>query len=107
MPPFAKNVPRWTVLACALAFFALVSPETLGRGPDLCLLRHIFHLSACPACGTTRALAAIFHGDLRQALAFNANVLVTAPLLLGLLLDDLRRAVGKPVKSRRVKELKS
>ena len=87
---------------------ALLSPETLGRGPDLCLWRHLFHLSACPACGSTRALAAFFHGNLRQALAFNRNVLVTAPLLVGMLLDDLRRAVGrtveKPKSQRRRKE---
>lgn len=107
MPPFAKNVPRWAVLTCALAFFALVSPETLARGPDLCLWRHIFHLSACPACGSTRALAALFHGNLRQALAFNGNVLVTAPILVGLLMDDLRKAVGRTVEESKRESVKT
>jgi hypothetical protein len=82
---------RLLVLPLTLAILAAVSPETLTRGPDLCLWRHLFHLSACPACGSTRALAAFFHGHLGQALAFNRNVVVTAPLLVGLLLDDLHR----------------
>jgi len=96
MPSFAKGIPRWAVLAGALGVFALVSPETLAHGPDLCLWRHLFHLSACPACGSTRALAAFFHGHFGQALAFNRNIVVTAPLLVGLLLDDLRKAANCP-----------
>jgi hypothetical protein len=92
-PIFAKGMPRWAVLAGVLALLCLVPPEIFARGPDLCLWRHLFHLSACPACGSTRALAAFFHGNFAQALAFNRNVVVTAPLLVALLLDDLRRVV--------------
>jgi len=76
------------VLGAALLGFLLVPPEALGRGPDLCLWRHLFHLTACPACGSTRALAAFFHGHLRQALAYNRNVAVTAPVFVGLLARD-------------------
>ncbi len=81
--------PRPLILCVAVAAFCLVSPGTLGRGPDLCVWRHLFHLAACPACGSTRALAAFFHGRLAEALAFNRNVLATAPLLLSLLALDL------------------
>lgn len=91
MPIFAERVPRWLVLLGALAAFCLLPPETLARGPDLCLWRHLFHLSACPACGSTRALAAFFHGQFAQALAFNRNVVVTGPLLLALLAQDVWR----------------
>ena len=80
--------PRLFALALALAGFCLVPPETLARGPDLCLWKHLFHLAACPACGSTRALAAFFHGRFAAAYAFNRNVIVTAPLLLGLLARD-------------------
>ena len=88
MPTFSKRIPRWGVLLAAVVGFCLVSPEMLGRGPDLCLWRHLFHLSACPACGSTRALSAFFHGQFAQALAFNRNVIVTGPLLVVLLVKD-------------------
>jgi hypothetical protein len=90
---FATRIPRLFALALALAGFCLVSPETLARGPDLCLWKHLFHLAACPACGSTRALAAFFHGQFAAAFAFNRNVVVTAPLLLGLLVRDAKRLV--------------
>jgi hypothetical protein len=88
MEDFSKGIARWMVLSLALVIFVAVPPEILARGPDLCLWKHLFHLTACPACGSTRALAAFFHGNLAQALAYNRNVLVTGPLLIALLLRD-------------------
>lgn len=85
MAIFAKGIPRGVVLSVALVVFVLVPPEMLTHGPDICLWKHLFRLAACPACGSTRALAAFFHGRLWDALAFNRNVIVTAPCLLGLL----------------------
>jgi hypothetical protein len=100
MPIFSSRLPRLAVLALAVAVFCLLSPESLARGPDLCLWRNLFHLSACPACGTTRALAAFFHGQFAEALAFNRNVVGTAPTLLVLLFLDayraLRSALSRP-----------
>ena len=90
---FARGMPRWIVLLAALLAFCLVPPETWARAPNLCLWRHLFQVAACPACGTTRALAAFFHGQFARALAFNRNVVVTAPGLLALLgLDGVRLA---------------
>ena len=86
---FSKSVPRWVVLAFALVAFSVVPPETWTGGPNLCLWRHLFHISACPACGTTRALAFFSHGNFAQALAYNRNVLVTAPSLITLLSLDI------------------
>jgi len=83
------------VLLPAVAFFCLVPPEMLASGPALCLWRRLLHLAACPACGSTRALAAFFHGRFRDALAFNHNVLVTAPLLLGMLAVDLFTSIRR------------
>ncbi len=88
-PQFAQGIPRWAVLLAAVAAFCAIPPEVLARGPDVCLWRHLFHLAQCPACGSTRALAAFFHGRFAEALAFNRNVLVTAPLLVSLLALDL------------------
>lgn len=87
---FAQGIPRVALLVGALLGLCLVPPELLARGPDLCLWRHLFHIAACPACGTTRALAAFFHGHFHQALAYNRNVLVTAPCLVTLLVQDLK-----------------
>jgi hypothetical protein len=89
MPIFAKGIPRWPVLLVVLGAFVLLPPERLAQGPDLCLWRHLFHLAACPACGSMRALAAFFHGRFAAALAFNRNVVVTAPVLLALIAQDL------------------
>jgi len=95
LPLFAKGIPRWLVLTVALAVFCLVPPETLARGPALCLWKHLFHLAACPACGSTRALAAFFHGRFAEAVAFNLNVLIAGPGLLVLLALDTLRALRK------------
>jgi hypothetical protein len=92
-----KGMPRWLVLSLALAFFVLVPPEVLGRGPDICVWKHLFRLTACPACGSARALAAFFHGNLLQALAYNRNVLATGPLLLLLLTQDAVRLLRRLV----------
>ena len=77
------------VLSLALVVFTALPPEVLARGPDICLWKHFFGLAACPACGSTRALAAFFHGHLAQALAFNRNVMVTGPMLICLLAHDV------------------
>jgi len=97
MPGFCKGIARWMVLSLALGVFLAVPPEMLARGPDICLWKHLFHLAACPACGSTRALAAFFHGRLSQALAYNRNVMVTGPLLLVLWAQDAARLLGKLV----------
>ncbi len=106
MPQFSQGIPRWAVLLVAVAAFCALPPEVLARGPDVCLWRHLFHLTACPACGSTRALAAFFHGRFAEALAFNRNVLATAPLLVSLLGLDLyhlaRRFVAGAMPSSRL-----
>ena len=95
MPSFAKGLPRVFILSAAIAGFCLVPPEMLAKGPNLCLWRHLFHIAACPGCGSTRALAAFFHGHPREALAYNRNVIVTAPAFLGLLVHDALMALRR------------
>ena len=92
---FSKGIARWMVLSLAMALFVAVPPEVLAQGPDICLWKHLFHLTACPACGSTRALAAFFHGNVTQALAYNRNVVVTGPLFLLLWGQDAARLLGK------------
>ena len=98
MALFSRGVPRLLALSVVLTAFCVVPPEALSRGPDLCLWRRLFHLASCPACGSTRSLAAFFHLRFGAALAYNRNVLVTAPLLIALAVRDafsvIRRMVG-------------
>jgi hypothetical protein len=89
MSGFAKGIPRLAVTLSAVVGFCLIPPELLERGPHLCLWCHLFHLATCPSCGSTRALAAFFHGDLHRALAYNRNVAVTAPAFLAMLARDI------------------
>jgi hypothetical protein len=89
MPGFAKGIPRLAIVSCAVLGFCLIPPELLDRTPNLCLWRHLFHLAACPSCGSTRALAAFFHGNLDRALAYNRNVVITAPTFICMLARDI------------------
>ena len=95
MALFSRGVPRLLAIAIVVAGFCLLPPEALSRGPDLCLWRRLFHLAACPACGSVRALAAFFHGRLGEALAYNRNVLVTAPGLIVLAVKDAFTLISK------------
>ena len=95
MPVFCKGIPRWLVLYAIAGMLLLLPPDLLAQGPVLCLWRKFFHLAVCPACGTTRALCTFFHGYFPQAVAFNANVLVTAPVMLALLVVDTGRLFRK------------
>lgn len=95
MPIFCARIPRLLPVTLAATVFCLISPENFARGPNICLWCHLFHLPACPACGTLRALAACFHGRFSAALAFNHNVVITAPMLAVWLLADTRRGLRK------------
>ena len=95
------------VLSLALAILVAVPPEALSRGPDICVWKHLFHLTACPGCGSTRALAAFFHGHVVQALGYNRNVIVTGPVLLTLWLKDATRLVAGKLLIMRAQELKA
>jgi Protein of unknown function (DUF2752) len=89
MALFSYGMPRWLILLFALAAFCAVSPGLVAHGPNLCIWSGIFHLAACPACGSTRALVAFFHGQFASAIAFNRNVVITAPGLVILLALDI------------------
>jgi hypothetical protein len=93
MALFSRGVLRRLALSIMVAGFCVLPPEAVARGPDLCLWRRLLHLANCPACGSTRALAAFFHGRLGDALAYNRNVLVTAPLLVMLAARDVFRLI--------------
>lgn len=90
----SRPEPLWQAALLLAAVFALVAvpPSFVERLPSVCLNRHIFGF--CPACGSLRALVCLFHGAVGRALDYNANCLLTGPILVLLLLASLRRAVA-------------
>jgi hypothetical protein len=78
------------LLLAVVVTLSVVPPAFAERLPSVCLNHRLF--GWCPGCGSLRALVRFFHGDVAGAARFNLNVLVTAPLLVLLLLDGLRRA---------------
>ena len=87
MRTFSHDVVRAALVLQALAAFCLIPLDIWMRAPDLCLWRRLFHLAACPACGSTRALVSFFHGEWSAAWKYNANVVITAPALLALVVS--------------------
>jgi hypothetical protein len=76
----AANITRAAapiiVLGVALSFLLLFPPTQYAFYPQ-CPIYSSFHL-LCPGCGTTRALAALLRGHLREA--FHLNPLTTTML---------------------------
>ncbi len=89
----ATPASRLLLIAAACAALAIVPPATLDRLPRFCLWQRLF--GYCPACGTTRALSALLHGDPARAVAYNANVIVVAPLLAGIAAHDIYRLCSR------------
>jgi Protein of unknown function (DUF2752) len=66
-------------LLAAAAAVLLRFPPTHSAFYPQCPIYTAFHL-ACPGCGGTRALAALLHGRLMEALHFNALVTLVLPI---------------------------
>jgi hypothetical protein len=47
----------------------------------------------CPGCGATRALAALLHGHLLDAVRLNALFVLLLPFAIGVAFDCYRRAI--------------
>ncbi len=71
-----------TILALLLIPIAGLSvpTEVFERGPEVCLFRLVAGIE-CWGCGMTRAISAVLHGELRQALTFNWRVAIVFPML--------------------------
>ncbi len=75
-------------LTAALSFIALAAlvlyrfPPAASSFYPICPVHEYLHL-ACPGCGTTRALAALLHGHLAEALHLNPlAILLVLPLVV-------------------------
>jgi hypothetical protein len=72
----------------APAAFLLATISILLRFPPAhysfypqCPIHHYLHI-LCPGCGTTRALAALLHGNFAEALRYNALTTLLMPVAL-------------------------
>lgn len=117
-PPFTKNrltallfdclslgspVGRLIVCLLGMGVLTFVDIGSLGL-PDFCLWEKL--VGYCPADGTMRALNALLKGKLLLAIEYNKNVLLTTPIITGIVLSDLieiyrRITGGQKIKSER------
>jgi hypothetical protein len=88
---------RWLangLLACALLLCAalLLYPPARSSFYPECPIRQYLHFE-CPGCGATRALAALLHGRLMEALRLNALFVLLLPFALAGAIESYRGAI--------------
>ena len=80
----AANISRAAaplILISLTASILLLFPPTRYSFYPQCPVYSSLHL-LCPGCGTTRALAALLRGHLREALRLNALTTLTLPIAI-------------------------
>jgi hypothetical protein len=96
--PGARRAGPWLGLAAAavgVLTVALIDPNRPGRYPTCPFLAVTGHY--CPGCGALRAVHALAHGDLGEALARNPLLVLAVPLVAGIWVAWARRSVtGRP-----------
>lgn len=65
---------------CAAAAVLWLIADQMPLLPTICPVRRLTGLY-CPGCGSTRAAAAVLHGDLLAALDYNPLAMAFAPIL--------------------------
>jgi hypothetical protein len=77
-------VTKMRAVACASLAGAVVlyrfPPERYNFYPQCPVFQYLH--AYCPGCGATRALAALLHGRIAEALHYNALVVSLVPILL-------------------------
>ena len=86
---FANTLLAAAVLLCAAL---LLYPPTRYSIYPLCPIHQYFGI-LCPGCGATRALAALLHGHLTEALHLNPLFVLLLPVALFLAMKSYHRAV--------------
>jgi hypothetical protein len=85
---FALIVTSVTAILSALYFF----PPSVFHFYPACPFFSLLHI-ACPGCGGTRAMSALVHGKLLQAVQFNALLILVLPIMLGYAIETYRRSL--------------
>jgi hypothetical protein len=83
----------FALLLCAAL---LIYPPTRTGFYPTCPIHQFLGID-CPGCGATRALAALLHGRLAEALRLNALFVLLLPAALTGALESYRRAIRRGV----------
>jgi len=84
-PSRIANILRAAAPPAVIAFAAtvlLLFPPAQNSFYPQCPIHEYLHLQ-CPGCGATRALAALLHGHLAEAMHFNALITLLLPIAAG------------------------
>jgi len=76
----------WGALALGTTL-AIVGPDRLARGPQICLISALIR-RPCLGCGMTRAASALLRGDVRRAIRTNPRIVIVAIISSAILLSD-------------------
>lgn len=85
------------LLSAAFVLLIVIPPSFFERLPSVCLHQWLLRLAGlrgaayCPGCGSVRALSHLFHGQIAQAVRYNVNCLLIAPLIIGLIAVNFGR----------------
>ena len=87
----------WTAVVAGATYLFIFEPGKSGFFPA-CPFRALTGFS-CPACGSTRGLHCLLHGDMVSAFEFNPLLILSLPFLLYALVRYTNAAVrGRPLK---------
>ena len=70
-----------------------ISWADVYHGQSVCLFKRIYHIP-CPACGSTRAVIELLHGNLKESFLLNPNGIILVVLMVSVplwLIADLCR----------------
>ena len=85
----ANSVLGSVIVVCVALF--LYPPAQFSFYP-ICPI-HRFLGIECPGCGATRALAALLHGQIAEALRLNALIVLLLPVAVAGAIESYRRAM--------------
>lgn len=90
------TTPRGRLFAISTlaVFLSWLGPRRLEGGPTLCLISRVIG-RPCPACGMTRAMAALLRGEIGTAADYNRLVFPAAFSLLFILIEDIQKVISK------------
>ena len=74
---------------CALLALYYINPIDYIWMPK-CPVKMIFGID-CPGCGVQRAVHALLHGRIKEAISYNLFLVVAIPYLIAILLSDYLR----------------
>jgi Protein of unknown function (DUF2752) len=90
-PQARKNTTRWRTRLVLVLLVAVVLPVGATLLYNFAPSEHTFYPRCllyvltglhCPGCGSTRCAAALLHGNIEQALAYNPLMVIALPLII-------------------------